>query len=148
VLAFQEFDDGSGPGLYVGGNFGTVGELAANRIARWDGAWSTVGSGMNDDVDALTVFDDGTSPALFAGGEFTERLPARHHHGDLHRHGRRRQPGDVLLHGRRVARAARTGALKRRPFSARAAGSGRRLARIPREDPGKVGPPSGAYAVR
>jgi hypothetical protein len=48
--------------------------MQANRIARWDGdAWSTLGSGMNADILAMTVFDDGAGdgPALYAGGIFT-----------------------------------------------------------------------------
>jgi hypothetical protein len=71
VGALTVFDDGTGPALYVGGNFTDSGGVAANRIARWDGtAWSPLGSGLNDRVHALTVFDDGTGPALYAGGWF------------------------------------------------------------------------------
>ncbi|MEK7684226.1 MAG: hypothetical protein AAB466_02260, partial [Verrucomicrobiota bacterium] len=37
--------DGSG-NLYVGGNFTVIGEVVANRIAKWNGsAWSALGSG-------------------------------------------------------------------------------------------------------
>ena len=66
------FDDGSGPALYVGGDFTTAGGVAANHIAKWDGSsWSPLGSGMNFVVRALTVFDDGTGlAALYAGGAF------------------------------------------------------------------------------
>jgi len=64
VLAFTVFNDG----LYAGGTFTTVGDMAANRIARWDGStWSVLGSGMSGTVNALTVFNDG----LYAGGDFT-----------------------------------------------------------------------------
>src|SRR5262245_42638031 len=77
VRAFAEFDDGSGPALYVGGSFTSAGRVVANRIAKWDGErWSALGSGMNPGyanrtVSALAVFDDGSGPALFAGGQFT-----------------------------------------------------------------------------
>jgi hypothetical protein len=56
-----------GANLYVGGDFTTAGGVAANRIARWDGAtWSALGSGMNNTVYALAW--DGTN--LYAGGAF------------------------------------------------------------------------------
>ncbi|WP_422769730.1 hypothetical protein ACN28C_23735 [Plantactinospora sp. WMMC1484] len=55
--------------LIVGGGFSQAGGGAANRIARWDGsAWSTLGTGFNGDVLALTVFDG----ALVATGGFTQ----------------------------------------------------------------------------
>ena len=76
VRALSVFDDGSGPALYVGGDFLVAGGIAVNRVARWDGtAWSALGgpagTGMDGIVDALTVFDDGSGPALFAGGGFS-----------------------------------------------------------------------------
>ena len=74
VRALAVFDDGSGagPALYVGGAFQAAGGEPASFIARWDGAaWSTLSTGVNNAVYALTVFDDGTGPALYAGGEFT-----------------------------------------------------------------------------
>ena len=44
VHALAVFDDGSGPALYVGGLFETIGGVAANNIAKWDGAtWSPLG---------------------------------------------------------------------------------------------------------
>jgi hypothetical protein len=59
--------------LWAGGWFTAAGGVAANRIARWDGAsWTALGSGMDDGVFALLVFDHGTGPALFAGGDFEE----------------------------------------------------------------------------
>jgi len=79
VRALAVFDDGSGPSLYVGGNFSTAGGLTVNNIARWDGLnWSAltgpspfpVGTGVAGEVHALAVFDDGAGPALFAGGTF------------------------------------------------------------------------------
>ena len=58
--------DGS---LYAGGDFAIAGDVAANRIARWDGAaWQPLGSGMNNTIYALAVGPDGS---LYAGGAFT-----------------------------------------------------------------------------
>jgi hypothetical protein len=70
--ALAAFDDGGGPGLFVGGSFTTSMGQSAKRIARWkDGIWTQVGNGFNNTVYALQVFDDGTGPALYAGGAFT-----------------------------------------------------------------------------
>jgi hypothetical protein len=76
VNALAVFDDGTGPHLYAGGEFGGVG----SNIAKWNGArWVSVGgsllSGPFDDenfINTLTVFDDGAGggPALYAGGRF------------------------------------------------------------------------------
>lgn len=66
--------DGAGPQtqkLVAGGLFTTAGGAPANRIAMWDPAtstWSTLGSGMNDYVQALCVTSSGE---LIAGGGFT-----------------------------------------------------------------------------
>lgn len=78
IRAMVEFDDGSGPALYVGGTFATAGGVAATGIARWDGeSWSAVGEGITlgvadflSGVYALEVFDDGSGPALYAAGKF------------------------------------------------------------------------------
>jgi hypothetical protein len=57
--------------LYIGGDFTMIGEVTANRIAKWDGsAWSALGSGImgiNNVVYALAV--SGTN--LYAAGAFT-----------------------------------------------------------------------------
>ena len=66
--------DGLG-NLYVGGSFGAVGNLSANRIARWDGsAWHLLGgdsgdrgNGLDGTVHALAVDSGGT---LYVGGDF------------------------------------------------------------------------------
>jgi len=72
VNATVVFDDGSGPALYVAGDFRGSGGVRARNIAKWDGKlWTRLGSGMNNTVNALAVFDDGTGPALYAGGAFT-----------------------------------------------------------------------------
>jgi hypothetical protein len=75
VRALTVFDDGTGPALYVGGDFTTAGGVTVDRIAKWDGSnWSALtgsgGVGVNGQVRALTVFDDGTGPALYLGGGF------------------------------------------------------------------------------
>jgi len=77
IETLMVFDDGGGPALYAGGQFGTAGGVSANGVAMWNGStWSTLGSGMTgeygyDSVYALTVFDDGSGEALYAGGMFT-----------------------------------------------------------------------------
>lgn len=72
VFATAVFDDGSGPALYVGGDFGRAGSVAAPGIAKWNGStWSAVGTARVYGVHALAVFDDGTGPALFVGGTFS-----------------------------------------------------------------------------
>lgn len=81
VYALAAYDDGSGPGLYVGGYFSTVSGSPANSIAKWDGAsWSSPGSGvlkwgstsfLLGSVFAMAVYDDGSGPALHAAGSFT-----------------------------------------------------------------------------
>jgi hypothetical protein len=59
--------DGRGH-LFAGGSFTNAGGMPASYIAEWDGgAWSALGSGMNDQVSALAV----SSTGLFAGGSFT-----------------------------------------------------------------------------
>lgn len=67
------FDDGSGPALYVGGNFAVSGDILTNGIAWWDGEnFSQLApQGANSNVWSLVVFDDGSGPALYAGGAFT-----------------------------------------------------------------------------
>jgi hypothetical protein len=57
----------SGNTLYVGGNFGFAGGIAANNIAQWNGSsWSALGSGVSYWVSALAV----SGNTLYAGGEF------------------------------------------------------------------------------
>jgi hypothetical protein len=65
------FDDGTGPALVAGGNFGLAGGVPVNSIAKWDGtAWMAIGPGISRDVLVVTVFDDGTGAALYAAGGF------------------------------------------------------------------------------
>ncbi len=73
VSALTVYDDGSGPALYVGGDFTTAGGVAAEGIARWDGSsWTALANGIEFGVgvNALTVHDDGSGPALYVGGPF------------------------------------------------------------------------------
>jgi len=70
--ALLEHDDGSGPRLFVGGNFPLGNPAPGNRIAAWDGAsWSPLAGGMNNLVNALARFDEGAGAELFAAGAFT-----------------------------------------------------------------------------
>ncbi len=80
VRALTTFDDGTGPALYVGGEFTTPLNGGTQNVARWNGAqWQGLGAGLTGvttatvapTVDALVVHDDGTGPALYAGGRFS-----------------------------------------------------------------------------
>jgi hypothetical protein len=74
VTAIAEFDDGSGPQLYVAGEFHIAGSEFVNGLARFDGmAWHGVPglSVINEHLRCLAVYDDGTGPALYAGGDFS-----------------------------------------------------------------------------
>ncbi|HEX6886226.1 MAG TPA: hypothetical protein VF530_22825 [Planctomycetota bacterium] len=75
VHAFEVFDDGSGPALFVGGAFSEAGGTPVMSLARWDGAsWSDVGGGLSEfsfpAAYSLAVFDDGSGEALYVGGRF------------------------------------------------------------------------------
>jgi hypothetical protein len=61
-------DDGSGPCLYVGGNFSMAGDVPVSRVARWDGAlWTAVGSGLSlTGPTGLWSVDLGQGPILLA----------------------------------------------------------------------------------
>jgi hypothetical protein len=69
VFALRVFDDGTGPALYVGGQFTTAGGLSVAGIAKWNGSsWFSISPWSYAEIQALTVFDDGGGPALYAGG--------------------------------------------------------------------------------
>ena len=79
VAALGVWDDGSGsgPSLYVGGDFHHAGTLEAEGLARWDGsAWSSAGdvaplqNGTYPSIMSFATHDDGNGPALFMGGAF------------------------------------------------------------------------------
>lgn len=64
VLAFAEYDGK----LVAGGGFDSIGGVAANNIAIWDGnSWAPLGSGVDGTVRTLTAYRD----LLCVGGEFT-----------------------------------------------------------------------------
>jgi hypothetical protein len=54
--------------LVVGGRFTSIGGVAANRIARWNGsAWAAIGSGASGDVTTIVRAQNGD---LLVGGSF------------------------------------------------------------------------------
>src|SRR5438067_2198191 len=60
--------DGKG-NLYIGGLFTRVGNTDARYIAKWDGsAWSTLGQGMDNAVEALAFSSD--DKTVYASGAF------------------------------------------------------------------------------
>ncbi len=74
VFALDVYDDGAGggPQLYVGGQFTSIGGTTASKIARWNGtAFSTLGTGVNNNVETMLVYDDGVDEVLVVGGAFT-----------------------------------------------------------------------------
>jgi trimeric autotransporter adhesin len=68
---------GGQPLLVVGGAFTIAGNVAASRVAAWDGqSWHPLGGGLDGIVRALCVHDG----SLYAGGDFVTAggLPAAH----------------------------------------------------------------------
>lgn len=60
VDALWSEDDGPLRGLYVGGQFGTIGGVPVRNIARWDGAeWLALDRGLSWAVQQIVVFDRG-----------------------------------------------------------------------------------------
>jgi hypothetical protein len=58
----------SGNDVYVGGQFNSVGGVAAANIAKWNGtSWSPLGNGVDFSVLAITVIGSN----VYAGGSFT-----------------------------------------------------------------------------
>ncbi len=74
VRALEVFDDGSGPDLYMGGNFSSAGGVPAASIVRWDGAHGTpLGGGVDGIVVAMEVVTDpAVGPGLYVGGLFDQ----------------------------------------------------------------------------
>ncbi len=80
VFCLEVWDDGTGPALYVGGEFTSAGGLPCNRIAKWNGAvWTPLGTGIQDNpvnpagyarVDDLQGCVDAAGPALYVAGTF------------------------------------------------------------------------------
>ncbi len=75
AVAWDDDHDGT-PSIFIGGKFTTVGGVACNAIARWDGTqWTPLGSGITTSagtlsIRAMTVFNDGSGEALYVGGVF------------------------------------------------------------------------------
>ena len=54
--------------MYIGGRFTNVGNVPANRIAKWNGTvWSALGSGVDNGVTSIAI--SGTD--VYVGGAFT-----------------------------------------------------------------------------
>lgn len=70
ITAMCAFDDGSGPRLYVAGNFDVIEGVTVNGMAKWDGhAWSAVDPNIIASyVNAFIVHDDGSGPSLYMAG--------------------------------------------------------------------------------
>jgi hypothetical protein len=71
VRALASWDDGSGPALFLGGDFVNAGGVVAQYVAKWDGtSWSEPGGGLDGRVHAFAIHDDGNGEALYATGGF------------------------------------------------------------------------------
>ncbi|MBL8861445.1 MAG: hypothetical protein JNK02_05480 [Planctomycetes bacterium] len=70
VAAFETFDAGAGPRLYVGGTFERAGGLPVSNIASWNGSSWSAEPGVLGHVASLAVHDDGSGPRLCAAGHF------------------------------------------------------------------------------
>jgi len=79
VITLEVFDDGTGPALYIGGEFTTAAGLEAMCIARWDGTtWSSFegpGSpGLASKITDIHFHDFGDGPSLYVAGAMLEDL--------------------------------------------------------------------------
>ena len=62
--------DGSG-NLYIGGMFTVVGDVIANRVAKWNGSsWRALGSGIGDNLNDRVLGLAVSGSDLYAGGQF------------------------------------------------------------------------------
>jgi len=68
-MAVFDPGDGSGPGLYLVGDFEHAGTQLVGGFARWDGTWSAASLGPFSSLTHLFVFDDGSGPVLIGGGK-------------------------------------------------------------------------------
>ncbi|MEO1277523.1 MAG: hypothetical protein AAFV77_01015 [Planctomycetota bacterium] len=74
VITLEVLDDGTGPALYIGGEFTSAAGLEAPFIAKWDGtSWTTFeGPGSpspGSKVTSIHVHDFGDGPSLFVCGD-------------------------------------------------------------------------------
>ncbi|MFN0242902.1 MAG: hypothetical protein ACKVWV_08440 [Planctomycetota bacterium] len=71
ALLFFSETPGACARLHAAGSFTEIGGVAANNIARWNGAtWEPLGVGTSGIVNALAIYDRGSGPELVAAGEF------------------------------------------------------------------------------
>jgi len=70
--AALSFDDGSGPALWVGGNFSEWEGVASPNMVRYrpDSGWEAVGIGTDGAVLSLVTWDRGAGPELYMAGAF------------------------------------------------------------------------------
>jgi hypothetical protein len=71
----------AGTDVYIGGQFSLAGNVPANNIAKWDGtAWSSLGTGPTNGVNAPVYALAMLGSRLYVGGEFTQagNVPIRH----------------------------------------------------------------------
>lgn len=72
VYDLTVFDDGSGPGLYIGGFITRVDALRCNNVARYSlQGWRALGGSSDGDVLALGTFDAGAGESVYVAGSFT-----------------------------------------------------------------------------
>ncbi|HWB20642.1 MAG TPA: hypothetical protein VG711_10100 [Phycisphaerales bacterium] len=64
------FDDGTGPALYVGGDFTYTGQFVRTLIAKFNGkTWTPLLTGASpSSVSCFAIHDDGSGSTLYAGG--------------------------------------------------------------------------------
>jgi hypothetical protein len=80
IRALTVHDDGSGPALYVAGNFDSAGGLPLDGLARWDGRnWTALGAAIDHIGHVRTLLGvaeaELSEPALFVGGVFANLTP-------------------------------------------------------------------------
>jgi hypothetical protein len=74
VYALQSFDDGSGPVLWVGGEFSLAGGTGTREVARWNGHTWLATPSVDDTVLCFAVHNDSTSQSLYVGGYFDQAI--------------------------------------------------------------------------
>lgn len=69
VTSLLVFDDGGGPSLFAGGNFQGPGGAPTEGVARWNGtSWTSLGGGLDGQIESLAGWNDGGTIRLFASG--------------------------------------------------------------------------------
>src|SRR5690606_33270708 len=71
VYALEQWDDGTGLALYVGGQFVGADARIRNVAKRVGATWGPRGNGLPGRVFDRAVFDGGTGEALYAAGDFS-----------------------------------------------------------------------------